>query len=248
MDLSGRVAVVTGGARGIGRETCLLLAERGAHVVVADINGQGAEETAGLIQARGGQALAVTTDVSQRDAVNRMIQATLSAFGRLDILVNNAAIVPLTPFEEISDAQWDRTMAINLRGPFICSQEAVKVMREQGWGRIIAISSVAGKMGSLRSGTDYAASKGGLIALTLCIARRYARLGITANVVAPGTVHSDLNRDWPEEAMRVLEENTPMGHLGQPHDVAAAVAFLASPEAGFITGEVLDVNGGFLMD
>lgn len=247
-ELSERVAVVTGGARGIGREICLALAEQGAKVVVADINRDGAAATEQMLQAQGGQALAIHTDVSARDSVRSMAEATLAAFGRWDILVNNAALVPMTPFEEITDEQWDRTMAVNLRGPFICSQEAVRVMKEQRWGRIIAISSVAGKTGSYRSGTDYATSKGGLVALTLCIARRYARSGITANVIAPGTIHTEMNRDWPDEALRVLEENTPMGFLGQPSDIAHAVAFLASEEARYITGEVLDVNGGFLMD
>ena len=247
-DLSERVAVVTGGARGIGRGICLALAQQGAKVVVADINQDGAIETAQMIEVKGGQALAVHTDVVARVSVRSMAEATLSAFGRWDILVNNAALVPMTPFEEITDEQWDHTMAVNLRGPFICSQEAVRVMKEQRWGRIIAISSVAGKTGSYRSGTDYSASKGGLIALMLCVARRYARTGITANVIAPGTIHTEMNRDWPEEALRVLEENTPLGYLGQPRDIAHAVVFLASEEASYITGEVLDVNGGFLMD
>jgi len=248
VDLSGRVAVVTGGARGIGRAICLALAERGADIVVGDINLSPAEGVAREVKAMGQQALAVQVDVSNRPAVQAMVEATLARFGRLDILVNNAAICSLTSFEEISDEAWARTLAVNLTGPFICSQEAVKVMREQGWGRIIAVSSVAGKMGSLRSGTDYATAKGGLIALTFCVARQYAAFGITANVVAPGTIHTDLNRNWPEEAMHELTVHTPLGHLGQPEDVAAAVAFLASEEAGFITGEVLDVNGGFLMD
>jgi NAD(P)-dependent dehydrogenase (short-subunit alcohol dehydrogenase family) len=154
----------------------------------------------------------------------------------------------MTPFDEIADAQWDRTMAINLRGPFICCQEAVRVMVPRGWGRIISISSVAGKMGSMKSGVDYSASKGGIIALTLCLARRYALVGITANVIAPGTIHSELTGAWDEETRQALVEATPVGHLGQPRDVASAVAFLASEEAGYVTGEVFDVNGGTLMD
>ena len=166
----------------------------------------------------------------------------------MDILVNNAGICPLRSFEEISDEEWDRVLSINLKGAFICSQEAIKPMCEQGWGRIINISSVAGKMGGVKVGAHYAASKGGLIALTFCLARQYAASGITANVIAPATIETDLIRDWSAQAKRDLVAHIPLGRLGQPKDVAAAVVFLASEEAGFITGEVLDVNGGFLMD
>lgn len=248
MGLQGRVAVVTGGGKGIGRAICLELARRGAHIVVADINDEAAQDVCREVQALGREALAVHTDVSSRDSVRAMVSATLERFGRLDILVNNAGICSLTPFEEISDAAWARTIAVNLTGPFLCCQEAIKPMRERGWGRIISISSVAGKMGSLRSSVDYAAAKGGLIALTLALARRYAKSGITANVVAPGTIDTDLTRDWPEEVIQDLLTHIPLGYLGRAEDVAAAVGFLASEEAGYITGEVLDVNGGVLMD
>jgi NAD(P)-dependent dehydrogenase (short-subunit alcohol dehydrogenase family) len=244
-----RVAVVTGGGRGIGQAICLALAEHGHSIVIADINLSAAEDVARQLEALGRGALPVKVDISSRPAVQEMVQAALKRFGRLDMLVNNAGICALTPFEEITDAAWARTIAVNLTGAFICSQEALKVIKPRGWGRVISISSAAGKMGSLRSSADYAASKGGLIPLTLCIARQYARYGITANVVAPGTIEgTDLNRDWPPEAMRDLLNHTPLGRLGHPRDVAAAVAFLASEEAGFITGEVMDVNGGFLMD
>ena len=248
MAANGRVAIVTGGARGIGRAVCLALAKQGADIVIVDIDLPGAQATAKEVEALGRRVLPLKVDVSSHPEVQAMVGATLAHFGRLDILVNNAAICPLVPFEEITDEGWARTLAVNLNGPFYCSQEAVKVMKKQGWGRIIAISSVAGKMGSLRSGTDYAAAKGGLIALTLCLARRYATCGITANVVAPGTIETDLTRNWPAEAIQDLLAHTPLGRLGRPQEVAAAVAFLASEEAAFITGEVLDVNGGFLMD
>jgi 3-oxoacyl-[acyl-carrier protein] reductase len=244
-----RVAIVTGGGRGIGQAICLALAEHGRKVVIADINLSAAEDVARQIESLGRETLPVRVDVSSRPAVQEMIQAVLKRFGRLDILVNNAGICALTPFEEITDAAWARTIAVNLTGAFICSQEALKAIKPRGWGRVISISSVAGKMGSLRSSADYAASKGGLIAMTLCIARQYARYGITANVVAPGTIEgTDLNRDWPPEAMRDLLNHTPLGRLGQPREIAAAVAFLASEESSFMTGEVMDVNGGFLMD
>lgn len=248
VNLEQRVAIVTGGGRGIGKAICLALATHGADVVVADINLASAEQTAREVQALGREGLPIRVDVSDRAMVQAMVQHAVARFGHIDILVNNAAICALTPFEEITDQAWARTLAVNLTGPFIVSQEVVKVMKQRGWGRIISISSVAGKMGSVRSDAGYSAAKGGLIALTLCLARQYAHCGITANVVAPGTVETELNRDWPEEAMRDLLVRTPLGRLGRPEEIAAAVVFLASEEASFITGEVLDVNGGFLMD
>ena len=248
MGLQGRVAIVTGGARGIGRAICFALARRGAKVAVTDIDYSGAERTAEEIRDDDGRALAIQVDVTDRPSVKRAVQEVLEQLGRLDILVNNAGICPLRSFEEISDEEWDRVLSINLKGAFICSQEAIKPMCEQGWGRIINISSVAGKMGGVKVGAHYAASKGGLIALTFCLARQYAASGITANVIAPATIETDLIRDWSAQAKRDLVAHIPLGRLGQPKDVAAAVVFLASEEAGFITGEVLDVNGGFLMD
>jgi len=248
MGLQGRVAIVTGGARGIGRAICFALARRGAKVAVTDIDYSGAERTAEEIRDDDGRALAIQVDVTDRPSVKRAVQEVLEQLGRLDILVNNAGICPLRSFEEISDEEWDRVLSINLKGAFICSQEAIKPMCEQGWGRIINISSVAGKMGGVKVGAHYAASKGGLVALTFCLARQYAASGITANVIAPATIETDLIRDWSAQAKRDLVAHIPLGRLGQPKDVAAAVVFLASEEAGFITGEVLDVNGGFLMD
>lgn len=177
-----------------------------------------------------------------------MTEATLARFGRLDILVNNAGIRPLNSLENIDDDEWQRVIAVNLTGPFLCSQEAIEPMVNQRWGRVLAISSVAGKIGGVKSGVHYAASKGGLIAMTLCIARQYAEFGITANVIAPGQIETDMIRGWASEAKREFVDSIPVGRLGQPRDVAAAVAFLASDEASFITGEVLDVNGGFIMD
>ena len=246
--LRGRVAIVTGGARGIGHSICLALANRGADIVVADVDHSGAQRTAGDVEQRPVQALPLCVDVSDRMSVKTMTEATLARFGRLDILVNNAGICPLNGLESIDDEEWQRVIAVNLTGPFLCSQEAIKPMVSQRWGRIVAISSVAGKIGGMKAGVHYAASKGGLIAMTLCIARQYAEFGITANVIAPGQIETDMISGWASEAKRAFVDRIPVGRLGQPRDVAAAVAFLASEEAGFITGEVLDVNGGFMMD
>lgn len=248
MGLEGRVAIVTGGARGIGKAIGTALAKEGVDIVVADIDLPTAEETARAIEALGVEALALRVDVADRESVQRMVEAVLKRFGRIDILVNNAGICPLRPFEEISEEEWDRVLDVNLKGAFLCSQAVVKVLRRNGWGRIINIASVAGKIGGVKVGAHYAASKGGMIALTLCLARQYAPYGITVNAIAPATVATDMIKSWPEEDKRELVASIPLGRLGQPEDVAAAVVFLASDAASFITGEVLDVNGGFLMD
>jgi 3-oxoacyl-[acyl-carrier protein] reductase len=248
MEAKARVAVVTGGGRGIGRAICMVLADRGTKVVVADIDFDGAKATAAMVEAQGRHGFPLQVDVSSRPSVKGMVEDTVEHFGRLDILVNNAGICPPTPFEQTTDEEWARVLAVNLTGPFLCTQEAVKVMTKQRWGRVITISSVAGKMGSLRAGAHYAAAKGGLIPLMFCVARQYANLGITANVVAPGQTETDMILGWPEEALRQFADSIPVGRLGRPEEIAAAVAFLASDEASFINGEVLDVNGGFLMD
>ena len=192
--------------------------------------------------------MALTVDVADATAVQEMVARTFEALGGLHILVNNAAICALTSIEEISEREWERVLNVNLKGPFLCAQAVLPIMRQQRYGRIINIASVAGKMGSLTAGAHYAASKGGLIAFTMCLARHYAPYNITANVIAPGPAATDMTRDWPEEEKRRLRERIPLGRLARPQDVAAAALFLASPEAAFITGEVLDVNGGFLMD
>ncbi|MFB0547003.1 MAG: 3-oxoacyl-ACP reductase family protein [Anaerolineae bacterium] len=196
----------------------------------------------------GVEALAIQVDVANRHSVQCMVEAAMERFGCVDILVNNAGICPLRSFEEISEEEWDRVLDVNLKGAFLCSQAVIKILRCNGWGRIINIASVAGKMGGVRVGVHYAASKGGMIALTLCLARQYAPYGITVNAIAPATVATGMIKDWPEEAKHKLVASIPLGRLGQPEDVAAAVVFLASDGASFITGEVLDVNGGFLMD
>ncbi len=248
MGLEGRVAIVTGGARGIGKAIGTALAKEGVDIVVADIDLPTAEETAQAIEALGVEALALRVDVADRESVQRMVEAVLERFGRIDILVNNAGICPLRPFEEISEEEWDRVLDVNLKGAFLCSQAVGKVLRRNGWGRIINIASVAGQIGGVKVGAHYADSTGGMIAMTLCLARHYARYGITVNAIAPATVATDMIRDWSEEDKRELVASIPLGRLGQPEDVAAAVVFLASDAASFITGEVLDVNGGFLMD
>jgi len=244
----GRVAIVTGGARGIGAAIGWAFAREGARVALADVDPEAAREAAANLPEPGGPGLAVAVDVADRAAVQGMAGRVGAEWGRIDILVNNAGICPLTSFEEIEEAEWDRVLAVNLKGAFLCSQAVVGWMKAQHYGRIINISSVAGKMGGVMVGAHYAASKAGLLALTWCLARTYASYGITVNAIAPATVDTDLTRAWPEEMRENLARSIPLGRLGRPEDVAAAAVFLASEEASFITGEVLDVNGGFLMD
>jgi 3-oxoacyl-[acyl-carrier protein] reductase len=241
--LKDRVAIITGGARGIGRAIAETFTAEGAHVVLADVD-RAALETAG----RDLGALAVPTDISDEAAVRALVEATMRHSSRIDILVNNAGICPLTQFESISRAEWDRVFAINLTGAFLCSQAVVPHMRAAGYGRIINVSSAAGKMGGVTVGVHYAASKAGMLGLTWSLARLYAPFGITANAIAPVTVETDLTREWPPEILEQLRRSIPLGRLARVADVASAAVFLASEPSGFITGEVLDVNGGFLMD
>ena len=248
MGAAARVALVTGGARGIGRAICLALAAQGTGVAVCDLNVGGAEAVALEAVELGVRAISVEADVSHRASVRAMVRTTVERLGRLDILVNNAGISSVTPFEEIDDEEWQRVLGVNLTGVFLCIQEAIKEMVRHEWGRVITISSVAGKIGGLKAAPHYSAAKGGVIPLTLCVARQYAHHGVTANVVAPGQIETDMIREWPEEAKQSFVDAIPVGRLGQPEEVAAAVAFLASEAAGFINGEILDVNGGFLMD
>jgi 3-oxoacyl-[acyl-carrier protein] reductase len=241
--LKDRVAIITGGARGIGRAIAEAFAAEGARLALADVDRAALEAAAGDLG-----ALAVPTDVSDEEAVRAMVEATVRRYGRIDILVNNAGICPLTQFESISHAEWDRVLAINLTGAFLGCQAAAPHMRDAGYGRIINISSVAGKMGGVTVGVHYAVSKAGLLGLTWSLARLYAPFGITANAIAPVTVETDLTREWPPEILEQLRRSIPLGRLARVADVASAAVFLASEQSGFITGEVLDVNGGFLMD
>lgn len=245
MRLKDNKAIVTGGASGIGRAICLALAREGADILVADR--QDATETVRAVQALGRQAVSVTTDVTARDQVKAMVQRAVQEFGRIDILVNNAGIAIRKPFFETTEADWDRQMNVNAKGVFLASQEVARIMRHQGGGRIINISSISVD----RASTDlsaYCASKSPVSTLTLCLALELAEYGISVNAVLPGTTETTLNREWfkADPALRqAIIEGTPLKRLGQPEDIANAVVFLASEEANYITGALLRVDGGF---
>ncbi|MDW8103276.1 MAG: SDR family NAD(P)-dependent oxidoreductase, partial [Anaerolineae bacterium] len=238
--------IVTGGAKGIGLAICKRFIEEGAKVVIVDIDQSACAKAVEILGSE--NAMAILADVSSYNSVEEAVRRTIECFGKIEILVNNAGICPLQPFEEISELDWDKVLNINLKGAFLFCKAVLPYMKNQNYGRIINISSVAGKMGGLFVGAHYAASKAGLIALTMCIARQYARFGITANVICPATTLTPMTAEWPAKFLEELQKQIPLGRLAYPEDVAAAAAFLASDDAAFITGEVLDVNGGFLMD
>ena len=245
MDLSNRVAIVTGSARGIGRAIALKLAEAGANIVVNDIAAasESLEKTAEEIRALGRQTLAVTADVSSPEDVARLVETAASNFGKIDILVNNAGVTRDQLIIRMSDEEWDTVINIDLKSAFLCTRAVLRHMLRQRWGRIISIASVVGIIGNAGQ-ANYASAKAGVIGLTKSIAKEVGSRGITANAIAPGFIETRMTEQLDEKQRQALLERIPLGSLGTPRDVAEAVAFLASEEARYITGQVLNVDGG----
>lgn len=242
MDLSSRVAIVTGSGRGIGREIALKLSEVGATVVVNDID-DSANSVAEEIKAMKRQSLAVVADVSSSSDVDRMVEMAVATCGKVDILVNNAGITRDHLVMRMSDEDWDRVLQINLRSVFLCTRAVLRNMIKQRWGRIVNMASVVGIVGNPGQ-ANYASAKAGIIGFTRTVAKEVAPRGITANAVAPGFIDTEMTQRLKEDWRQQLKERIPVGCFGSPRDVAEAVAFLASEEARYITGQVLGVDGG----
>jgi 3-oxoacyl-[acyl-carrier protein] reductase len=247
MSLSGKAALVTGASRGIGQAIALELARNGARVAVNYArDAAGAEATVQAIQAAGGEARAVQADVSDFKAADGLVKATVEAFGSLDVLVNNAGTTRDQLIMLMPESDWDAVIAANLKSAFNCSKAAVRVMLRKRAGRIINIASVAGIMGNAGQ-TNYSASKAGLIGFTRALAREVAARAITVNAVAPGFIPTALTNDLPAEIKEATLKQIPLARWGQPEEIAYAVAFLASDQAAYITGQVLSVDGGLAM-
>jgi 3-oxoacyl-[acyl-carrier protein] reductase len=248
MDLSNKVAIVTGSARGIGRAIALKLAEVGADIVVNDIAAaaEALESTANEIRALNRKALAVTADVSSSPDVARLIETAASTMGRIDILVNNAGVTRDQLLMRMTDEDWDTVLNIDLKSAFLCTRAVLRHMMKQRWGRIISIASVVGIMGNAGQ-ANYAAAKAGVIGLTKSIAKEVGSRGITANAIAPGFIETRMTEQLDEKQRQALLQRIPLGSIGTPRDVAEAVAFLASEEAKYITGQVLCVDGGMAL-
>jgi 3-oxoacyl-[acyl-carrier protein] reductase len=245
--LRDRTAFVTGAGSGIGRAIAKTFAENGANVTIADINMEAANHVADEIRASGGSAVAVQTDVSSAESVAGAVQATVKAFGGIDILVNNAGICPLSTLENISLDEWNRVLAVDLTGAFICAKAVIPYLKESRHGRIINIGSVAGRIGGISVGAHYSVSKAGIMCLTKVLAKALAKYGITANSISPGTTETALTADWSAETKENLRRQIPLGRLGQPEDTAVAALYLASDGASYVTGGTLDVKGGLVM-
>ena len=244
--LQGKVAVITGASRGIGRIIALNMAAKGAKVVLSARNADVLKGVVDEIAAVGGEALAVPGDVSKSEDAARLFVDAVAAFGKVDILVNNAGITRDGLVVRMKDEDWDTVMDINLKGAFYCSREAAKLMTKNRSGRIINISSVVGEMGNPGQ-ANYCASKAGMLGMTKSMARELARRNVTVNAITPGFIETDMTEELPEKVRNELAAQIPLGRFGNTEDIAHAVVFLASDEAGYITGQTLGVNGGMYM-
>lgn len=246
MSLQGRIALVSGGGSGIGRATAIRLAEDGANGVVLDVNLDGARETATRLEKLGRRAVALRADVTSSDEVRAAVEKAERTLGPIDVLVNNAGLAWQATFLEMPEADWDRMLAVHLKGAYTCTRAVLPGMLERRWGRIVSLSSVAGLGGTGRS-VAYATAKAALIGFTKSLAREVAPHGITVNAVAPGFIATPMTSTWPADRRARVAEETPVRREGTPEDIAHAIAYLTSEEASFVTGQVLSPNGGRYM-
>ena len=245
--LDGKVSLVTGGGRGIGRAIAIALAEHGCDVAVNYAsNPQRAEETCEIIRSKGRKAKAYKANIANDEENHAMVHQIHQEFGIVQILVNNAGITRDRSFAKMTYELWKEVLDVNLTGPAMVTHALLPGMIEKGWGRVIFIASVIGQMGNFGQ-TNYAAAKGGLIALTKSLAREVAKKGVTVNAVAPGFIRTDILKDIPDSALEKIVGQTAVGRLGEPEEVAEAVVYLASPKSGYVTGQEINVNGGLYM-
>jgi len=246
MGLKGKVALITGGAQGIGLTVGEELARKGAHVVLGDVNVEGAEKSAESIKSQGGSASAIQLNVVNSEEVQKSFASISKEFKLIDILVNNAGVTRDGLMVRMKEADWDLVLSINLKGCFLCSQQAAKQMMKQKEGAIVNIASIVGLMGNFGQ-ANYSASKAGMIGLTKTTAREVASRGIRVNAIAPGFIDTDMTRSLEEDIRKKLIEQIPLARLGEAKDIADCTAFLVSDQARYITGQVINVNGGMLM-
>ena len=251
LDFNGQVVIVTGSGsqRGIGRCIARTFAKQGAQVIVADINEAGLNETVDIIKSEGGKADGFKLDVSDEESVKDFVQNVVDKYGRIDVLVNNAGVSQKITVDEMTLADMKRIFSVNMFGLFLITQACVRVMRKQKYGRVVSLSSVSAKRGGgIFGGAHYSASKAAVLGFSKNLAREVARDGITVNCVAPGLINTDIWKSLPKEDVGKVIADVPVGRLGETSDVANTIVFLASKEAGYITGEDIDINGGSHMD
>ncbi|MFA6506337.1 MAG: SDR family NAD(P)-dependent oxidoreductase [Treponemataceae bacterium] len=245
--MGARIAIITGAGRGIGKSIAVTFARKGVFPVIVDLDKAAADATVEELKAEGFKSAAFKVDVSNVAQVQALVDDVYKQYGSVDILVNNAGILSKTPLDELEEAEWDRVMNINLKSAVFLMKYVTKYMKEKKWGRIVSISSLAGRMGGISTGCAYSTSKAALIGLTMNIARKVASFGITVNAVAPGTAETEMAKGFTPDELANLTKSIPVGKLIKPEGIAEAVCFLASDSAEFITGAVLDVNGGMFM-
>ncbi|KJS19694.1 MAG: hypothetical protein VR72_17705 [Clostridiaceae bacterium BRH_c20a] len=250
MSFKNECAIITGASRGIGRATALGLAAKGSYISIFDINEQGARQTASLIEDNFGQKVFVKkVDISKQEQVNQAVRETEEKFGNIHLLVNNAAIVNTTPFSEISLDEWQKVLDINLTGAFYCIKAVLPYMIKERKGKIVNVASIAAKVGGgLFGNVSYAVSKAGLVCLTKGVAKEMASYGINVNAIAPSATDTEMIKDFTGPKREAFIQSLPMGRVASPEEMASAIIFLLSDEASYITGEIMDVNGGLYMD
>lgn len=244
-----KVGIITGAGQGIGKRMAECLAREGASIVISDINRQAADSTADQLRNTFGTgSISVPADVQEKGEVDDLIAAAMAEYGRIDFLINNAGVMLPSAIEEVTPQQWDMVMNINLRGAFFTCQAVTPIMKQNKKGAILNMGSIAGKVGGIASGIHYAVSKAGIHCLTIAFARDLAPFGVRVNALAPGPVDTSLLNVFTPETRQSLADNCPLGCLAKPDDIAEAALFLLSDKAGHITGEIMDINGGILMD